>query len=124
MVMATIIVVEDSASTLRMIVDTLKTAGHIVMEAENGAEALEVLSGKRVDLIITDINMPHMDGVELTQKLRRLPNFKFTPILMLTIETAVHKRLKGKKAGATAWLVKPFDSQKLITIVAKLIRCA
>jgi two-component system chemotaxis response regulator CheY len=124
MVMATIIVVEDSASTLRMIVDTLKTAGHIVMEAENGAEALEVLSGKRVDLIITDINMPHMDGVELTQKLRRLPNFKFTPILMLTIETAVHKRLKGKEAGATAWLVKPFDSQKLITIVAKLIRCA
>jgi two-component system chemotaxis response regulator CheY len=124
MIMATIIAVEDSASTLRMIVDTLKTAGHTVMEAENGAEALEVLSGKTVDLIITDINMPHMDGVELTQELRRLPNFKFTPILMLTIETAVHKRLKGKEAGATAWLVKPFDSQKLTTIVAKLIRYA
>jgi two-component system chemotaxis response regulator CheY len=122
--MATIIAVDDSPSTLRMVVDTLKAAGHIVMEAKNGAEALEVLSGKTVDLIITDINMPHMDGVELTQKLRLEPNFMFTPILVLTVETALHKRLKSKEAGATAWLVKPFDSQKLTMIVAKLIRYA
>jgi two-component system chemotaxis response regulator CheY len=120
--MATIMAVDDSPSTLHMIVDTLKRAGHTVMQAENGAEALEVLSDKTVDLIITDINMPDMDGVELTQALRLEPKFKFTPILMLTIETAGHKRLKGKDAGATAWLVKPFDSKKLLMVVAKLIR--
>jgi two-component system chemotaxis response regulator CheY len=120
--MATIMAVDDSPSTLHMIVDTLKRAGHTVMQAENGAKALEVLSDKTVDLIITDINMPDMDGVELTQTLRLEPKFKFTPILMLTIETAGYKRLKGKEAGATAWLVKPFNPQKLTTIVAKLIR--
>jgi two-component system chemotaxis response regulator CheY len=120
--MATIIAVEDSPSTRRIVVDTLKEAGHAVMEAENGIEALKVLSGKKVDLIITDINMPHMDGIELTKKLRVERNFKFTPILMLTTETAGHKRLKSKDAGATAWLVKPFDSKKLLMVVAKLIR--
>jgi two-component system chemotaxis response regulator CheY len=120
--MATIIAVDDSPSTRRIVVDTLKEAGHAVMEAENGIEALKVLSGKKVDLIITDINMPHMDGVELTKKLRAEHNFKFTPILMLTTETAGHKRLKSKEAGATAWLVKPFDSKKLLMVVAKLIR--
>jgi two-component system chemotaxis response regulator CheY len=120
--MATIIAVDDSPSTRRIVVDTLQEAGHDVMEAENGIEALKVLSGKKVDLIITDINMPHMDGVELTKKLRVEHNFKFTPILMLTTETAGHKRLKSKEAGATAWLVKPFDSKKLLMVVAKLIR--
>jgi len=120
--MATIMAVDDSPSTRRIIVDTLKTAGHTVMEADNGVEALKILAGNKVDLIITDINMPHMDGVELTKKLRTDDNFKFTPILMLTTETAGHKRLKSKDAGATAWLVKPFDSKKLLIIVAKLMR--
>ena len=120
--MSTIMTVEDSPSTRRIIVDTLRTAGHEVIEAEHGVEALEKAAGAKLDLIITDINMPHMDGIELTKKLRTEANHKFVPILMLTTETAESKRMKGKEAGATAWIVKPFDPEKLLMVVSKVIR--
>ncbi len=120
--MPTIMTVEDSPSTRRIIVDTLKTAGHEVIEAENGVDALQKSSGRKLDLVITDINMPQMDGIELTQRLRADNSHRFVPILMLTTESAEGKRMKGKEAGATAWIVKPFDPQKLLGVVSKVIR--
>ncbi len=120
--MATILTVEDSPSTRRIIVDTLKAAGHQVIEAENGVEALDKSASAKLDLVITDINMPHMDGIELTRKLRTETSHRFVPVLMLTTETAENKRMKGKDAGATAWIVKPFDPEKLLAVVSKVIR--
>ncbi len=120
--MATILTVEDSPSTRRIIVDTLKGAGHYVIEAEDGVDALEKSADTKLDLVITDINMPRMDGIELTRKLRAEASHRFVPVLMLTTETAEGKRMQGKDAGATAWIVKPFDPQKLLAIVGKVLR--
>jgi two-component system chemotaxis response regulator CheY len=105
----------------QMITFTLVGSGFDVLEAKDGVEALEVAKGKKLSLIITDVNMPRMDGITLVQRLRALPEFKFTPILVLTTESDVSVKQKGKEAGATGWIVKPFSPEKLLDVVNKVI---
>ncbi|MBK8573900.1 MAG: response regulator [Geothrix sp.] len=116
-----ILTVDDSSTMRQMITFTLKGAGFDVLEAGDGVEALEVATGKKLDLIITDVNMPRMDGITLVQRLRALPQFKFTPILVLTTESDASMKQKGKEAGATGWIVKPFSPEKLLDVVNKVI---
>lgn len=119
--MATILAVDDSATLRQMVSMTLKDAGHQVIEAANGQEGLTAAKGKSVDLVITDVNMPVMDGIALVKELRKLPAYKFTPILMLTTESSGDMKQKGKEAGATGWLVKPFSPDKLIGTLKRVI---
>jgi two-component system chemotaxis response regulator CheY len=115
-----VLTVDDSKTIRDMVSFTLKNAGFDVIEAEDGVKALEVVSGKKPDLIITDLNMPNMDGLTLIGKLRALPDFKTTPILMLTTEQGDDKKSQGRSVGATGWIVKPFDPDKLIQVVGKV----
>ena len=119
--MATILTVDDTASMRQMISFTLHSAGHEVIQASDGQEALKVIEGKKVDLVIADINMPNMDGITLLKSLRALADYKFTPILMLTTESQEAKRQQGKVAGATGWIVKPFNPEQLLTVVKKVL---
>lgn len=116
-----ILTVDDSSTMRQMITFTLKGAGFDVLEAGDGLEALEVAAGKKLALIVTDVNMPRMDGITLVQRLRALPEFKFTPILVLTTESDASMKMKGKEAGATGWIVKPFSPEKLLDVVNKVI---
>ncbi len=116
-----ILTVDDSSTMRQMITFTLKGAGFDVLEAGDGLEALEVAKGKKLSLIITDVNMPRMDGITLVQRMRALPEFKFTPILVLTTESDASMKQKGKEAGATGWIVKPFSPEKLLDVVNKVI---
>ena len=116
-----ILTVDDSSTMRQMITFTLKGASFEVVEAGDGVEALEVAKGKKLSLIITDVNMPRMDGITLVQRLRTLPEFKFTPILVLTTESDASMKQKGKEAGATGWIVKPFSPEKLLDVVNKVI---
>ena len=118
--MATILIVDDSASMRQMVEFTLKEAGHQVMVAEDGVMALNLAKGAASDLVITDINMPNMDGITLIRELRALPAYKFTPILTLTTESTTDKKMEGKEAGATGWIVKPFDPEKLAAAVRRV----
>jgi two-component system chemotaxis response regulator CheY len=104
-----------------MVSFTLTGAGHEVIEAQDGAIALNVLQARSVDLVITDVNMPNMNGIELTRQLRTLPSFARTPILLLTTESDPAKKAQGRAAGATGWIVKPFTQEQLLAIVAKLL---
>jgi two-component system chemotaxis response regulator CheY len=104
-----------------MISFTLKGANFEVLEAGDGLEALDVARGKNLSLIITDVNMPRMDGITLVQRMRALPEFKFTPILLLTTESDASMKQKGKEAGATGWIVKPFSPEKLLDVVNKVL---
>lgn len=117
----TVLAVDDSKSILQMVSFTLKGAGYQVVEASNGQEALNVAQRQKVDLVLTDLNMPVMDGLTLVQRLRALPNYRFTPMLMLTTEAGNDFKAKGKAAGLTGWLVKPFDPQKLLGVVKKVL---
>ena len=119
--MATILTVDDTASMRQMISFTLNSVGHNVSEASDGSEALKIAQGKKFDLVIADINMPNMDGIALVKSLRDLPEYKLTPILMLTTESQAAKRQEGKSAGATGWIVKPFNPEQLIAIVKKVL---
>lgn len=119
--MAKILVADDSASMRQMVEFTLKEAGHQVVAAEDGLAALNLAKGMTADLVITDINMPNMDGITLIRELRALPAFKFTPILTLTTESTAEKKLEGKNAGATGWIVKPFNPEKLLATVNKVL---
>lgn len=119
--MATILIVDDSASMRQMVEFTLKEAGHQVMVAEDGVMALNLAKGAASDLVITDINMPNMDGITLIRELRALPAYKFTPILALTTESTTDKKMEGKEAGATGWIVKPFNPEKLLATVSKVL---
>jgi two-component system, chemotaxis family, chemotaxis protein CheY len=119
--MAKILAVDDSASMRQMVEFTLKEAGHEVVVAEDGAAALKLAKGMTADLVITDINMPNMDGITLIRELRQLPAFKFTPILTLTTESTTDKKMEGKEAGATGWIVKPFNPEKLLATVNKVL---
>ncbi len=112
--------VDDSKTMRDMVSFTLKGAGFDVLEAEDGQNALSVLGGDKVDVIITDLNMPNMNGLELIGKLRADPVHKFTPILMLTTEGDAAKKEEGKAAGATGWIVKPFNPEKLVSVVNKV----
>lgn len=116
-----ILTVDDSSTMRQMITFTLKGADFQVLEAGDGVEALEVAHGKKLSLVITDVNMPRMDGITLVQRLRALPEFKFTPILVLTTESDASMKQKGKDAGATGWIVKPFSPEKLLDVVNKVI---
>lgn len=117
----TILTVDDSASIRQMVSFTLKSAGYTVLEAQDGQEGLTKAKGSSVDLVLTDQNMPKMDGLTLIKTLRGLPAYKATPILMLTTESSDTMKSQGKSAGATGWLVKPFDPQKLLEVVRKVI---
>ena len=119
--MATILTVDDTASMRQMISFTLNSAGHDVLQASDGSEALKLVQGKKVDLVICDVNMPNMDGITLVKSLRGQADFKFIPILMLTTESQEAKRAEGKVAGATGWIVKPFNPEQLLTIVKKVL---
>ena len=119
--MATILTVDDTASMRQMISFTLNSVGHEVIQASDGKEALKLLEGKKVDLVIADVNMPNMDGITLVKSLREQMDYKFTPILMLTTESQESKRQQGKVAGATGWIVKPFNPEQLLTIVKKVL---
>jgi len=116
-----ILTVDDSKTMRQMVSFTLKGAGFDVIEAEDGVNALEVLGDDKVDLVITDLNMPNMDGFGLIDALRANETHKFCPILMLTTESDPHKKERGKSAGATGWLVKPFNPEKLIQVVNKVL---
>ncbi len=119
--MATILAVDDSASMRQMVSFTLKGAGYEVIEAPDGKQALDLAKQKRVNLVLTDVNMPVMDGITLIKELRALPNYKFTPMLMLTTESADHKKQEGKAAGATGWIVKPFNPDQLLATIKKVL---
>jgi two-component system chemotaxis response regulator CheY len=120
--MHSILAVDDSASMRQMVSFTLKSAGYNVVEAVDGQDALEKAGGRSFDLVLTDQNMPRMDGISLTKKLRESPQFKTTPILILTTESSDQMKQAGRAAGATGWLVKPFDPNKLIEVIQKVIR--
>jgi two-component system, chemotaxis family, chemotaxis protein CheY len=117
----TVLCVDDSASIRQMVGFTLKSAGYEVVEAVDGMDGLDKAKAKTVDLVLTDQNMPRMDGLTLIKSLRALPQYKAVPILMLTTESSETMKSQGRAAGATGWLVKPFDPQKLIEVVKKVI---
>ncbi|MDH5353985.1 MAG: response regulator [Gammaproteobacteria bacterium] len=119
--MATILAVDDSSSMRQMVSFTLKSDGHDVTEAEDGAIALNIAKGKNFDLVLTDVNMPNMDGITLISELRKLPGFKGTPLLMLTTESASDKKQAGKNAGATGWIVKPFNPEQLLAVIKRAL---
>ncbi len=119
--MASILTADDSTSMRQMVSFTLKGAGYEVVEAVDGVEALEIAKTRAFDLVVTDVNMPNMDGITLITELRKLPDFKFTPILMLTTESASEKKQEGKAAGATGWIVKPFDPEQLLGTIKKVL---
>jgi len=119
--MAKILAVDDSASMRQMVSFTLKGAGYEVVEAVDGKDALQKAQAGKADLVLTDVNMPNMDGISLVKHLRSLPNYKFTPILLLTTESAPEKKQEGKTAGATGWLVKPFNPDQLLTTIKKVL---
>ncbi len=116
----TVLIVDDSSSLRQVLNIALTGAGYEVIEAGDGQEALGKLDGRKVHVVISDVNMPRMDGIELVKNIRRLPAYKFTPIVMLTTESLEGKKLEGKAAGAKAWVVKPFQPAQLIEVVSKL----
>jgi len=116
-----VLTVDDSASIRQMVAFTLKSAGYEVVEAVDGEDGLNKAKGKQANLVLTDQNMPKMDGLSLIKALRGLPQYRATPILMLTTESSDAMKAAGKAAGATGWLVKPFDPQKLLEVVRKVI---
>lgn len=117
----TIMTVDDSASVRQMVSFTLKGAGYQVIEASDGKDALSKLNGSTVNMMITDLNMPNMDGIELIKSVRLDPAYKFIPIIMLTTESQAGKKQEGKAAGATGWIVKPFKPEQLLAVVKKVL---
>jgi two-component system chemotaxis response regulator CheY len=117
----TVLCVDDSASIRQMVGFTLKSAGYEVVEAVDGSDGLDKAKARSVNLVLTDQNMPRMDGLTLIKNLRALPQYKSVPILMLTTESSDAMKAQGRAAGATGWLVKPFDPMKLIEVVKKVI---
>lgn len=117
----TVLAVDDSASIRQMVAFTLKSSGYDVIEAVDGQDGLDKAKSKSVNLVLTDQNMPRMDGLTLIKSLRAMPGYRSTPILMLTTESSDTMKSQGRAAGATGWLVKPFDPQKLIEVVKKVI---
>jgi len=120
-VSAQLLIVDDSASMRQMLAFALGSGGYQVHEAEDGQAALDIARGTRFDAVVTDVNMPRMDGIELIRQLRQLPDYRFTPLLMLTTESGTEKKMEGKAAGATGWLVKPFDPDQLLATVRKVL---
>ncbi len=119
--MAKILAVDDSASMRQMVSFTLTGNGHDVTEAVDGVDALGKAKAGKFDLVLSDVNMPNMDGITLIKELRMLPAFRFTPILMLTTESTGGKKQEGKSAGATGWIVKPFNPEQLLASINKVL---
>ena len=121
--MSRILIVDDSTSMRQMVTFTLKSAQFDVTAAEDGDVALDIAKREAnvFDLVITDVNMPNMDGITLVRELRGLENYRFKPILVLTTESGAEKKQQGKAAGATGWIVKPFDPTQLVAVVNKVL---
>lgn len=117
----TILVVDDSASLRQVVGIALTGAGYEVLEASDGKDALGKLDGRKVHLIISDVNMPNMDGISFVKEVKKMPDYKFTPIIMLTTESQEEKKREGQAAGAKAWVVKPFQPQQMLSAVSKLV---
>ena len=120
--MRSILAVDDSPSMRKMVSFTLSSAGFKVVEAVDGVDALEKAQAQNIDLVLADQNMPRLDGIGLTRKLRENPKFKGTPILILTTESSDLMKQAGRAAGATGWRVKPFDPNRLIEVIQKVLR--
>lgn len=118
----TILTVDDSASVRQMVALTLKRAGYAVIEAGDGRDAIDKLAATPADMVIADLNMPRMDGIDLIRQLRQDPRYRFIPIIMLTTESEAAKKQAGRDAGATGWIVKPFTPEQLVAVVAKVLR--
>ena len=120
--MKQILTVDDSSSVRQMVSFTLRKAGYEVAEAVDGKDALAKIGKQKFDMIITDLNMPNLDGIQLIAAVRKLAGCSFIPILMLTTESQAEKKDAGRKAGATGWIVKPFNAEQLVSVVQKLVR--
>ena len=117
----TIMIVDDAASVRQVVGLALRGAGYDVLEASDGKDALGKLTGQKIHLVISDVNMPNMDGITFVTELKKLPAYRFTPVIMLTTESTDSKKQAGQAAGAKAWVVKPFQPPQLLAAVTKLI---
>ena len=117
----TILVVDDSSSMRQVVGMALKSGGYEVIEAGDGKDALAKLSGQKIHLVISDVNMPNMDGITFVQELKKIAAYKFTPVIMLTTEAGEAKKKEGQAAGVRAWVVKPFQPAQLLLAVSKLV---
>ncbi|WP_457422646.1 response regulator [Roseateles sp. P5_E7] len=117
----TILVVDDSASLRQVVGIALKGAGYTVIEGCDGLDALSKLTGQKIHLVISDVNMPNMDGISFVKALKAMPAYRFTPVIMLTTESAEGKKAEGQAAGAKAWVVKPFRPEVMLNAVQKLV---
>lgn len=117
----TVMIVDDSASLRQVVGIALRGAGYEVIEGCDGKDALTKLTGQKVHLVISDVNMPNMDGITFVKNLKQMPAYKFTPVIMLTTEAQEGKKLEGQAAGAKAWVVKPFQPTQMLAAVAKLV---
>lgn len=117
----TILIVDDSSSVRSVVGIALKGAGYDVIEACDGKDALAKMTGQKIHLVVSDVNMPNMDGITYVRELKKLPAYKFTPVCMLTTEAEKSKMQEGKAAGAKAWIIKPFQPPKLLDVVSKLV---
>lgn len=117
----TILIVDDSASVRQVVGIALRGAGYEVIEGSDGQDALRRLTGQKVHLMISDVNMPNMDGISFVKAVKQMPAYKFTPIVMLTTESQEAKKKEGQEAGAKAWVVKPFKPEQLLGVVQKLV---
>jgi len=112
--------IDDSPTMRQMVSLTLSEAGYEIIEAVDGLDALAKVNGHRIDLFLSDVNMPNLDGIELTRRLRANPGTRFTPIVLVTTESQVEKKMAGKAAGASGWIVKPFDPDQLLAVVKRV----
>jgi len=117
----TVMIVDDSASLRQVVGIALRGAGYDVIEGCDGKDALSKLTGQKVHLVISDVNMPNMDGITFVKNLKQMPAYKFTPVIMLTTESQEGKKQEGQSAGAKAWVVKPFQPSQMLAAVSKLI---
>ncbi len=116
----TIMTIDDSPTMRQMVSLTLSEAGYQIIEAVDGLDALAKVNGHRIDLFLSDVNMPNLDGIELTRRLRANPGTRFTPIVLVTTESQVEKKMAGKAAGASGWIIKPFDPDQLLAVVKRV----
>jgi two-component system chemotaxis response regulator CheY len=117
----TILVVDDSPSIREVVGGFLESAGYDVITADSGVSALKLLDGRKIHLAVCDVQMPEMDGIAFVANMKQVPNYRFTPVIMLTTEWTDERKMQGKEAGANAWFVKPFDPQKMVAAVARFI---
>lgn len=120
--MKNILIVDDSESIRELVGLTLESAGYKVHKGSDGLEAIQLLDGREINLVITDLNMPNMDGIQLIREIRKKNGYATIPILLLTTESQASKKEEAKSAGATGWIVKPFVQEKLLEVVKKVIR--